>query len=246
MRKVHVITQKELVDERKLANCTAIVLDVFLATSTIVYALANGCREVIAVADATAGLAAADRCLDSYLLLGESKGNQIAGFHYPDPTGFDQNLKDKTVILCSTNGTVAINKAIRSRCLLISSLLNGHAVAKRVIHQEEKGSVVLICSGNDNRFSAEDFIGAGQVVHYLREYGGEGEYELSDAAELSLLSYQRARSKSYDVLHRSETSQLLTATGFRHTIRFVLDHEEAFDIAPSFHDGKIVSGALKL
>ena len=33
MRKVHVITQKELVDPDKLIDCTAVVIDVFLATS---------------------------------------------------------------------------------------------------------------------------------------------------------------------------------------------------------------------
>src|SRR4051812_27474756 len=115
MRKIHVITQKELINPQKLENCTAVVIDVLLATSTIAYAFEKDCKYVIPVKDSETALSYVRTCTDPYLLFGENKGQEIQGFSYPDPTTFDDQIKEKVLIFCSTNGTVAINKGKKAK-----------------------------------------------------------------------------------------------------------------------------------
>jgi 2-phosphosulfolactate phosphatase len=240
MRKIHVVTQKELVEIEKLHECTAVVIDVFLATSTIILALDQGFTSVQAVKDAQTALSVAKSSpKDSYLLLGESKGEEIDGFIYPDPSLlFDKKYsKEKELILCSTNGTVAINLARESKTLFISSLINGQAAAKR-IHGADDSSIVFICSGNDNRFSLEDYIGAGQVIHYLRKHVGE--YSLSDSAIGALLCYESAKERAFSDLYRCETARMLADYGFEQSIDIILENVDKIETVPIYHNGKMV------
>jgi 2-phosphosulfolactate phosphatase len=241
MRKIHVITQKELVEMEKLGECTAVVIDVFLATSTITLALDKGFKDVIAVKDADTALSVAENGhRDSYLLYGETKGESIEGFIYPDPSFLydEKHPENKELIFCSTNGTVAITLASSSKTLYASSLVNGHAVAEKIHGEKDQSSIVLICSGNDNRFSLEDYIGAGQVIHFLRKNAGQ--YSLSDSAIGALLSYQAVKERGYKDLYRCETSRMLSDFGYDRSITFVLDRIESIDTVPIYQDGKMV------
>ncbi|OLS38499.1 2-phosphosulfolactate phosphatase [Bacillus sp. MRMR6] len=241
MRKIHVVTQKELVEMEKLHECTAVVIDVFLATSTIILALDHGFTSVRAVKDAQTALSVAKTSpKDSYLLLGESKGEEIDGFIYPDPFLLldERYSKEKELILCSTNGTVAINVARESKTLFVSSLINGQAVAKRIHAADDDSSIVFICSGNDNRFSLEDYIGAGQVIHYLRKNAGE--YSLSDSAIGALLCYQSAKERTFSDLYRCETARMLADYGFEQSIDMILGKVDKIETVPIYHNGKMV------
>ncbi|MFS0862241.1 2-phosphosulfolactate phosphatase [Fredinandcohnia sp. 179-A 10B2 NHS] len=237
MRKINVITQKELVDTELLRNCTAVVIDVLLATSTIVSLLENNYEPVYAVKDASTALELARR-QEQALLLGEWNGEKIEGFEYPDPTLFLQVEEKTPAIICSTNGTIAIEKAKYAKCLYISSLVNGHRVAELIKQQEDESSIVLICSGNAGRFSIEDFVGAGHIVDHLTQ---KQDYLLSDSAKLAKGTFQVAKSTQFKDLHSSETACLLKSTGFQHTTNWVLEHFEAYNTVPFYKNGKLVS-----
>ena len=185
MRKVHVITHKEAVEEAKLTNCDTVILDVFLATSTIVFLLNKGYEHIYAVENREKALQTAAGIVSPYILLGEENGEAIEGFGYPDPTHIVEARSPQTAIICSTNGTKAINKAKAARRLLMGSLINGHAVADYLHKLEGEATILIICSGNNGRMSMEDFIGAGQIVHHL---SGKGDYSLSDASIVATCS----------------------------------------------------------
>ncbi|MEZ0481818.1 2-phosphosulfolactate phosphatase [Planococcus sp. SSTMD024] len=238
MRKIHVITQKEAVREERLAGCTAAVIDVFLATSTIIFLLDRNYEPVHAVRGSEQALELSRLQEADHLLLGESKGEGLEGFDYPDPCALEYSTERQAAIICSTNGTIAIEKAKNAKRLYISSLVNGHRVAER-IHQEQDGSsIVLVCSGNDDRFSMEDFIGAGQLVEHLGNWGG---YELSDAAKLARKVYRSSRAEGFNEMLDSETADLLKRFNFPEAAEFVIRHHEKLDVVPVYEDGMIVN-----
>lgn len=243
MRKVHVITQKEAVAEEKLKGCTAAVIDVLLATSTIAFLLENNYEPIYAVRDSDQAIKLAKHQNESHILLGETKGESIQGFQYPDPCLIQLNDDKQAAIICSTNGTIAIEKASKANVLFISSLVNGHLIAERIHLQEDDSSIVLICSGNDDRFSMEDFIGAGQIVEHLTQ---KGSYSLSDSSKLARDAYRHAHSTSFKDLYECETAHLLKRFDFTGSVEFVLRHHETVDVVPLYRDGKIVNDHQKI
>ena len=238
MRKIHVITQKEAVNEEKLKGCVAVVIDVFLATSTIAFLLEKKYQPVYAVEDSESALKLARELEGPFVLLGETKGESIEGFQYPDPCLIVPAEKEKTAIICSTNGTRAIKKAENAKVLYISSLINGHAIAKQLHELGDMSSIVLICSGNDDRFSMEDFVGAGQIVHHL---GTMGEYILSDSSKLARDTYKNALQEDFQGLLACETADLLRSFDYEISLDFVLEHFEKVDVIPKLDGNKIIN-----
>lgn len=243
VRKIHVITQKEAVAEEKLKGCTAAVIDVFLATSTIAFLLENNYEPIYAVKDSEQAIELSKRHSEPHILLGETKGESIHGFQYPDPCLIRPSDEKRAAIICSTNGTIAIEKASKANMLFISSLINGHLIAERIHLQEDDSSIVLVCSGNDDRFSMEDFIGAGQIVDHLMK---KGDYDLSDSSKLARNAYRNARTASFKELYDCETANLLKRFNFTGSVDFILRHHEKVDIVPLFMEGKIVNDHQKV
>lgn len=237
MRKIHVITQKEAVSEEKLKGCSAVVVDVFLATSTIAILLENNYGPIYAVKNSESALELEKELGESAVLLGETKGEPIEGFQYPDPCLIEPAAEKKTAIICSTNGTIAIEKAKKAKELFMSSLVNGHAVAEHLHNQTEPSSIVLICSGNDDRFSMEDFVGAGQIVDHLLS---KGEYVLSDASKLARKTYKNSKAEAFLDLLECETASLLRHFNFEKSMELVIQKHEKVEVVPIFKDNKIL------
>ncbi|WP_198038649.1 2-phosphosulfolactate phosphatase [Planococcus lenghuensis] len=235
------MTQKEAVDEQKLAGCTAVVIDVFLATSTIAFLLTNNYEPIYTVKDSEHALALASWLEEPYILLGETRGKCIEGFQYPDPCLIKFVQEKKAAIICSTNGTRAIESAKKAKILYISSLVNGHKVAEHISMQTDDSSIVLICAGNDDRFSMEDFVGAGQIIDRLLK--GE-EYALSDAAKLARDTYLSSSAISFRNLLDCETASLLRSFEFENSMDLVIEHHEKVEVVPIFKGNKVVQELL--
>jgi 2-phosphosulfolactate phosphatase len=241
MRKIYVITQKELVDSDMIGNCTAVVIDVLLATSTITFLLEKGYEPVYAVKDALSALDIVKKQKSPYLLMGEWQGESIENFHYPDPTLIETTKIKRPAIICSTNGTIGIEKAKQAKRLYVSSLINGHCVAEQIRKQDDGSSIILICSGNAGRFSMEDFIGSGQIIDHLMR---NNVFELSDAARLARDSFVHAKSIQFINLLESETAGLLRRTGYEHSIQWVIDQVEKVDVVPVYRNGKLYANHI--
>ncbi|SER67767.1 2-phosphosulfolactate phosphatase [Psychrobacillus sp. OK032] len=243
LRKVHVITQKEAVNELKLEGCTTVVIDVFLATSTIAFLLENQYEAVYAVKDSESALAVAANLPGPYVLMGETKGHSINGFIYPDPCLIEVANKNEVAIICSTNGTRAIEKAVNAKKLYISSIINGHVIAERIHDQEDDSSIVLICSGNDDRFSMEDFVGAGHIIDHLMQ---TGKYILSDSSKIARETYKSSMANGFQNLLESETAELLRSFHFPESMEYVIKHFEKVNVLPVLEGNKIVNERRKV
>ncbi|MGF1526243.1 MAG: 2-phosphosulfolactate phosphatase [Candidatus Competibacterales bacterium] len=183
MQKIHVLSHKDELEERRLGDKVAVVIDVLFATSTVVAALHYGSRAVQPVALGEAARAAVEgRDPDSYLLAGEHNAVTLAGFAPFAPLGLLAcEPAGKSLIYVTTNGTVALCRASKARFVYAAALLNGAAVAQHIRRHHQAETVLVVCAGSRGRLSLEDFYGAGYLVEeLLREQ--KSRWALTDAA----------------------------------------------------------------
>ena len=177
------MTRQEIVPER-LAGATAVVIDVFMATTTLLTILENGARDVYPVAS----LEEADEVgakLEAAGLLrgGEQDAARIEGYdHGPFPEEYaPEVVEDKDVIFVTTNGTRAIADAAPADTVLLGTLRNAPAVA-RYLEASGTESIYFVCAGSAGRFTVEDFLGAATILSHMDVDG----WRLNDGAWLAL------------------------------------------------------------
>ncbi|MFL6557346.1 MAG: 2-phosphosulfolactate phosphatase [Bacillus sp. (in: firmicutes)] len=238
MTKIHLLMKKEDIKEEKIAdgNKIAVVLDVLLATTTIVSALKDGAKEVIPVLHSMEALELAKRYQHGECVLaGELDAKPIDGFLYPSPTLIRESINGKTLILSTTNGTVALRKSSSANKVYIASLLNNPAVAGILQGIEADETILIICSGNSGETSLEDFYGAGHLIDCLLK---NSNYDLTDAAKAALYFY-RGQDDSYEILLDSYVGKLLDKHN-QHPDLKVAASKGITAIVPVLKDGKVV------
>ncbi|SET34986.1 2-phosphosulfolactate phosphatase [Salinibacillus kushneri] len=240
MGKIHVLLKKEELNKEKLqGDKLVVVFDVLLATSTITTALQYGARNVIPVLNGEeAKRVARSQKKDSYLLVGEYEGLPLDGFHSPNPNALRGKVYDKTMILSTTNGTVAIRNSISAKFVFVASLLNSRYVAEQLIKHFKNETIILVCSGSSGSFNAEDFYGAGHFIHSLHEQSHMN-WTLSDSAFAAYEFYKGKQNVSKEVLKASRVGQMLTRFGFEEELAFV-SQQDVFPVVPYVNDDTFV------
>jgi 2-phosphosulfolactate phosphatase len=240
MGKIHVLLRKEDLDHTRIQDSIVVIIDVLLATSTIATALYHGAKEVIPVFDEKEALAAAKGLEDgSYVLVGEKDGYTISGFSGPSPNQLiKSNVKGKTVILSTTNGTVAVRKSMDAKKIYTSSLLNGKSLAERIRSDYEDETIIIVCSGSGGEFSLEDFYGAGYLIAQLIE-GNLSEWHLTDASLAALGFYQHCPQTSEKCLIDSRIGQFIVRLGYEEDIYYVAK-QGILPVAPQLVNGRLV------
>src|SRR5215213_7263842 len=159
------MNRREVMPER-LAGATAVVVDVFLATTTLLTILENDARRVFPVASLEeAEEVGAKLDAPSVLRGGEQDAARIEGYdHGPFPDEYPpETVADRDVVFVTTNGTRAIADAAPAERVLLGCLRNAPAVA-RYLQESGTDSIYLICAGSAGRFTLEDFLGAATVL----------------------------------------------------------------------------------
>ncbi|TGB03892.1 2-phosphosulfolactate phosphatase [Halobacillus salinus] len=210
MANIHLIFKKEDIKRDKMVGKVAIVFDVLFATSTITAALADGARSVIPVLDQTHGREKAKEMRESYLLAGEDKGRLIEGFHPPIRPHLKDVVRDQTLILSTTNGTVALQNSSEADVLYACSLLNNEAMADHLNKHHNDQDLVMVCSGSSGHYTLEDFFGAGSLIHHLVK---KKQWSLSDGAKTALLFYNGNEDHAAELLSQSKIGSLLLGAG---------------------------------
>ena len=239
MGKIHVVLKKEDIDQAKISeDKIAVVLDILLATSTITAALEFGAEQVIPVLDQHEAMHIAKTLPDgSYLLSGEYEGRTIEGFLDPNPLQLKKSVKGKTLILSTTNGTVAIKRTSEAKQVYVASLLNGQAVAKKLNDHHLNETIVIVCSGSSGEFALEDFYGAGYLIDQM--LSSEPNWELTDSSRAALSFYSGSVSGGEEVLLSSRVGQMIKKYGFQDEVCFVAS-EGIFSIVPFVKGQKTV------
>ena len=226
------------------AGKTVVMIDVLRASSTIVTALANGCRAIIPVEDAEAAQAMKTRYPDA-LLCGERDGLKIRGFDLGNsPFEYESaKIAGKELILTTTNGTHAARLADDAGAVLVASFLNFQAMIEHL--KSVEGEIIILCAGNDRQFSLEDALCGGLLAGHL--YNEVQNCRLTDAAEWarhaanSLLGKAHPLSVEviYPLLHQSEHGRKLFELHFENDIRHCA-RLNVFAQVPLLKQGKFI------
>lgn len=213
-----------LADPAAVAGSDVVVTDVLRATTTIVSALAHGAERVIPTPEIAAGLQWKQKLGPESRLGGERKGVIIPGYdHGNSPREFTPaSIGGRTLVLCTTNGTVAMESARGAARILIGAFVNLSALAARL---REAPGITVICSGTDRRITREDVLFAGALAAKLGWTSDSA--GLDDSARLALAAWQEAaatissgQTTLNQLLRESAGGKNLVQLGYDEDIRF--------------------------
>ena len=231
------MTRQEIVPDR-LRGATAVVVDVFLATTTLLTILENGARRVFPVASLEAAEDAMGK-LDAASVLrgGEQDAERVEGYdHGPFPDEYPPEVvANKDVVFVTTNGTRAIADASPADRVFLGCLRNAPAVA-RYLEDSRTDSVYLICAGAGGRFNIEDFLGAATVLSCMDPKG----WRLNDGAWMALDFMDRYRGRELEALKQGRAGRWFFEHDRVDAFEFVAD-VGASDLVPEVKAGQLVS-----
>jgi 2-phosphosulfolactate phosphatase len=222
-------------DELQMRDKHVVVIDVLRASTTITIALNNGAREIIPVASIESAVKISGSLFGEVTLRGgERNGKTIEGFNLGNsPLEYSENaVKGKSIIYCTTNGSVAMAKSRYARSLIVGSFINLSAVVDYI--KEEKKDFLFICAGRANtigNFSLEDAVCAGMIIQKLMKEESL-ELDLSDSAKAALALHKAFGKSILKMLKTSEHGKYLTEIGFADDLKIcaVVDSVAALPI----------------
>jgi 2-phosphosulfolactate phosphatase len=181
--------------QHDLSRTVCVVLDVLRATSTIVNALGNGAAALIPVEEISEALALRQR-RPKVLLAGEREGVRI-GAELTGGRPFDlgnspreftaEKVRDRTIVMTTTNGTRAMRACANAKAVLIGSFLNLGATAAW-LKSHSPAHLLLVCSGTFEQAAYEDVLCAGALCELAWDLYAKG--AVSDSAVMSRQLFQ--------------------------------------------------------
>jgi 2-phosphosulfolactate phosphatase len=240
LKRLRVLMTRQEIESEKLHDATVVVLDVFLATTTLLAAFENGARNVYPAASLEAAEEVGEG-LDRTRLLygGEQDAEKIEGYDlgpYPEEYA-PEVVADKDVVFVTTNGTRAIDAATGARELLVGSLRNAPAVA-RCLEASGTESVYVVCAGSAGRFVVEDFLGASTILSHLNKQGCLDDWRLNDAAWMALDFAQRWDGRESEALKHARAGRWLLENDLVETLEFAGDVGGS-ELVPEVVDGRL-------
>lgn len=218
---IEVCLSPALFKYNNLEEKNIVVIDVLRATSTICNALFHGAKAVVPVEHT-------EDCFqfkgEEYLLAGERNGTIAEGFDFGNsPLEYTQDVvKDKTLVLTTTNGTKCLNMSKSAGKVIAASFPNLSAVAAELLSDSK--DVILFCAGWKDHFNLEDTLFAGAVTELLK-------YDFNianDSAFAARQLYVNSAEHLHEVIRHSSHFKRLSHYGVYEDIEFCLTP----DIAP--------------
>ena len=212
-----------------------VVVDVLRATSAMCTAFKHGIDRIIPVSTLEEALDYRD--VDDVILAAERNGKQVRGFDFGNsPLQYQENdVKGKTLVMTTTNGTKAINIAKRDHQVVIGSFLNIDALTDWLANQHK--DVVVLCAGWKNDFCFEDALFAGALSEKLLKtklFDSD-----SDSANGSRMMYIRAKSDMFRFLGISQHRKRLIHLNIEEDIKFCLQ-ENITNVIPLLMGDELV------
>ncbi|MGI5876293.1 MAG: 2-phosphosulfolactate phosphatase [Dethiobacteria bacterium] len=209
-----------------------IVIDILRATSTIVTALQHGCKKIIVAASPQEALEL-HKSKENYILGGESAGGLSPVFQKGNsPLEYIYGMENQSIIFVTTNGTRAITKSHKARCLAICSLLNIGAVAKWLVNCGGEG-VLLCCAGTRGKLALEDFYTAGGIIKRVAD--NKNNVTLSTfalfAKDFYTVAKKKYRGKIRELFQKTLNGKRLVKMGMSSDLDFCCQ-EDVYSILP--------------
>jgi 2-phosphosulfolactate phosphatase len=245
LKRLRVLMTRQEIEPEKLSGATVVVVDVLLATTTLLTILENGARSVYPVASLEeAEEVGGSLDPDGLLRGGEQGAERIKGYDlgpYPEEYA-PEVVSGRDVIFVTTNGTRAIATAASAERVLVGCLRNAPVVA-RYLETSGTESVYVICAGSAGRFTTEDFLGASTILSLLNENGYLEDWRLNDAAWTALDFAERHGGGESEVLKESRAGRWFLENDMAEELEFVGD-VGASELVPEVVEGKLRPASL--
>lgn len=198
-----------------------VVNDIFRATSAMCTAFEHGAKSMIPVDTIEKARALQAK---GYLAGAERDAVKVDGFDFGN-SPYDymgDNIKGKTLVLTTTNGTRAIEMAKGvSDKIVIGSFLNLSAISKWLVVQNK--NVLILCSGWKGRINIEDSLFAGALTKELIKDGAYSlEHDVEDSALIAMYLFENAQKDPEKLLKISSHRRRLANLNLKEDIRYCL------------------------
>lgn len=231
-RTLSVCLSPALLPYYSLEENIVVVIDIFRATTSICYGIANGAEAIIPVSTI-------EDCLSykgkGHFLAAERNGQIVEGFDFGNsPFSYtEEKVKGKTIVLTTTNGTKALKDSIQAHEIIIGSFLNLSAVCNWL--QNQTKDIILLCAGWKNQFCLEDTLFAGAVVEKLKN----SHLSLNDSAMAAQDLYMLAKADLPGYLSKSSHGERLKNLNIEKDIAFCLT-VDSIDSVPILKGNRLV------
>lgn len=213
-----------------------VVIDVLRATSAICAALENGVSRILPVATLEE---AREKQSEGMIGAAERNGEVVEGFALGNsPLAYierSEELAGQTVVLTTTNGTLAIDVARHKSHVVIGSLNNLDALCDWLLDLDQ--DVLVLGSGWKNKFNLEDTICGGAIADKLID---SGRYKADeDSTVAAKFIYRSARENMFAFLKASSHRRRLRRLNLNADVKHCLTPNNSH-VIPVLKDGFLV------
>jgi 2-phosphosulfolactate phosphatase len=214
----------------KPATDVAIVVDILRMTTTSAVLMSRGLSELYVVADEEEARVVAKE--KKALLLGERGGLPMKGFDGGNsPIEYlKKDLKDQRAVLCTSNGSVAVEAVNEAKHVLLGSTVNAFAVAREALKRAET-SITILCAGlsTHREVSLEDALGAAIIARDIQRLH---EVEIvGDESFLMLHALRGLDAPLADQFRKAKHGAVVLDLGFERDLTFAADRNTLQSVA---------------
>lgn len=221
--------------ENEINSSIVVVIDILRATSSMCVAFDFGAKAIIPVQTI-------EECLEykekGHLIAAERNAVPVDGFDFGNsPFSFMSPLiKDKEIVMSTTNGTIALHAARDAKEIVIGAFANQSILEDYLRARSE--NVILLCSGWKYEINIEDTIFAGAVVAELEPYFAIQ----NDAAMLAMYLYKEADQRKKYFMQKSTHFHRLIEMDLQADVKYSL-RRDTHPVLPIYRkeDNKIVN-----
>jgi 2-phosphosulfolactate phosphatase len=235
MRNINVCLSTSLFPLYNEGNKLVVVVDILRATTVISTAFNYGIKDLIPVSELEEAQGYLNK--EGYIVAAERNAEPIEGIPYGNsPFQYmNEKVRDKTLVLTTTNGTKAIHLS-KHHEVITASFVNINAVFNYILQSDK--DVIIFCSGWKGLPNMEDTIFAGQLSEMLMS----SKYFSSKCDSLlsSISLYKSSVDDMFSFLEHSAHRIRLKHLNMEQDTKFCLSPNLKSEIIPLFKDGKLI------
>jgi 2-phosphosulfolactate phosphatase len=198
------------------ARDVVVIVDVLRMTTTASVLFERGLEHLTVVASGDRARECAVR--SGALLVGERQGVKLPGFDGGNsPLEYlDLNLEGRAAVICTSNGSKAVEACAGAASILLGCIRNAGAVARAALALSDT-RVQIVCAGTNGAVSMDDVTAGGAIVGELMRLCPHA--MLDDGARMALLVVGGEMDLS-SLLRASAHGQVLSRLDFDADIDF--------------------------
>ena len=235
MRKLNVCLTSDLFSHYDEGNKLVLVVDILRATSVISTAFHYGISELIPVSSVEQAKQYMNK--EGYIVAAERNAEPIEGI----PLGnspfqyMNDDVKNKRLVLTTTNGTKAIKLASKHE-VISASFVNQDAVYDFIMKSEK--DVIILCSGWKGLVNMEDSIFAGILSDKLLK---TNQFQSKcDSVLVSVAIKRDAGNDLFSYLEDSAHRNRLKHLNMEEDTKFCLNPTFKSEVIPILKNGKLI------